>query len=90
MSADCRDIGIIVDASASRSGVWGAGVTGGRAPDAEPSRALARAVFNWSLVHGFAMLLIDGRLDGMLAAAGEKASSEALLDGAFDAGFEGT
>jgi AcrR family transcriptional regulator len=56
-----------------------------RSADPAAPRALARMVFNWSLVHGFAMLLIDGRLDGVLALHG--ASSEALLDDALDAAF---
>ena len=44
-------------------------------------------MFSWSLVHGFAMLLIDGRLDPVLTSPGAAPDSEALLDEALDAGF---
>jgi AcrR family transcriptional regulator len=52
---------------------------------ADPSGAagragLARMVFEWSLVHGFAMLLIDGRLDGVLAGDDGPRDVLALLD----------
>jgi len=40
-----------------------------------PLRMAAEAAARWSLVHGFAMLLLDGRLEGMIASlpAGEDA-----------------
>jgi AcrR family transcriptional regulator len=41
---------------------------------------LARMVFEWSLVHGFAMLLIDGRLDGVLGGPDGISGAMALLD----------
>ncbi len=49
--------------------------------------ALARMVFDWSVVHGFAMLLIDGRLDAVMNIQGQDWSSETLLDDALDAAF---
>ena len=52
-----------------------AGVPG----DAVAGRAgLARMVFEWSVVHGFAMLLIDGRLEDALAVG--EGDVMALLD----------
>jgi len=50
---------------------------------AEAPQALARAgrmVAAWSLVHGFAMLLIDGRLAGLLSHMPGTIGIEALLD----------
>ena len=44
-------------------------------------------VFNWSVVHGFAMLLIDARLDGVLGSGESCWDSETLLDAALDAAF---
>ncbi len=41
-----------------------------------------RAVGQWSVVHGFAMLLIDGRLDGILATQECRGDVDALLDAA--------
>jgi AcrR family transcriptional regulator len=43
---------------------------------------IGRAVGQWSVVHGFAMLLIDGRLDGILASPECKGDVAALLDAA--------
>lgn len=60
---------------------------GAEALAGQPGRvAIARAVFEWSLVHGFAMLLIDGRLDPIRSFAGVP-DAATLLDEAFDAGF---
>ncbi len=41
---------------------------------------LGQAVGQWSIVHGFALLLIDGRLDGVLATPECGGDIEALLD----------
>ena len=46
---------------------------------------LGRAVGQWSVVHGFAMLLIDGRLDGVLASPECNGNVSALLDAALTA-----
>jgi AcrR family transcriptional regulator len=55
--------------------------TGTMAHDGPPSLAVVgRAVGNWAVVHGFALLLIDGRLDGALALCG--GDVDALLDAA--------
>ena len=52
----------------------------------EPSlAALGRAVGNWSVVHGFALLLIDGRLAGALAAPACGGRVDVLLDAALGA-----
>ena len=52
--------------------------TGGAAPDG--LAGIGRAVANWSVVHGFAVLLIDGRLAGVLATPECQGDVEALLD----------
>jgi AcrR family transcriptional regulator len=56
--------------------------TRGVAPETpvDPLQTAAQAAALWSLVHGFAMLLLDGRLDGMLAALPEGDTAETLLD----------
>jgi AcrR family transcriptional regulator len=46
---------------------------------------IGQAVGQWSIVHGFAMLLIDGRLDGVLALPDCHGDVEALLDAALAA-----
>jgi AcrR family transcriptional regulator len=51
--------------------------------------ALARMVFDWSVVHGFAMLLIDGRLEAVMAVPGCERDVATLLDDAIDAAFRG-
>lgn len=43
-------------------------------------RMAADRVARWSLVHGFAMLLLDGRLDGILAALPDGETADDLLD----------
>jgi AcrR family transcriptional regulator len=49
--------------------------------------AVARMVFDWSVVHGFAMLLIDGRLNPLLAMPGQQRDPARLLDDALNAAF---
>jgi AcrR family transcriptional regulator len=51
----------------------------------EGRAALARMVFDWSVVHGFAMLLIDGRLDAVMAVPGCERDVETMLDDALGA-----
>jgi AcrR family transcriptional regulator len=51
-----------------------------QSPDAGGLAIFGRAVGRWSVVHGFAMLLIDGRLDGVLATPECHGDVEALLD----------
>jgi len=51
-------------------------------------RALAQAVFDWSVVHGFATLLIDGRLDQVMRVPGAERDAAALLDDALAAAFD--
>ncbi|WP_158938739.1 TetR/AcrR family transcriptional regulator [Burkholderia sp. S171] len=46
----------------------------------------ARVVTAWALVHGFAMLQIDGRLDGMVRSLPEGMDAMALLDVILNAG----
>lgn len=57
--------------------------TAGASGGGTPSRAAAQAAARWSLVHGFAMLLLDGRLAALVASlpAGEGADDllEAVL-----------
>ena len=53
-----------------------------READAPARAGLARAVYEWSMVHGFAMLLIDGRLEGFVGKSPEAREVMALLDAA--------
>jgi AcrR family transcriptional regulator len=50
------------------------------APTRAPLEAAAQATALWSLVHGFAMLLLDGRLDGMLSGLPDGDTADILLD----------
>jgi AcrR family transcriptional regulator len=49
------------------------------APGVSPLAAAARATAAWALVHGFALLLLDGRLDGTLAGLPGGEDAAALL-----------
>lgn len=50
-----------------------------------PLQAAARATASWSLVHGFAMLLLDGRLQNTLSLLPGGTSADVLLDAVLDA-----
>jgi AcrR family transcriptional regulator len=50
-----------------------------------PLQITASAVASWSLVHGFAMLLLDGRLQNTIAALPGNASADALFEAMLDA-----
>jgi AcrR family transcriptional regulator len=50
-----------------------------------PLQIAASAVASWSLVHGFAMLLLDGRLQNTIASLPGNASADALLEAMLDA-----
>ena len=50
----------------------------------QPLQLAARATASWALVHGFAMLLLDGRLRNTLASLPET-SVDILLDAVLDA-----
>jgi AcrR family transcriptional regulator len=45
-----------------------------------PLESAARAVAAWSLVHGFAVLLLDGRLSSLLASLPGDETADSLLD----------
>lgn len=45
-----------------------------------PLQAVAQAVARWAIVHGFAMLLLDGRLEKMIASLPEGEDAATLLD----------
>ena len=49
-----------------------------------PLQAAARATASWSLVHGFAMLLLDGRLKNTLASLPDGADADTLLEAILD------
>jgi len=66
---------------AAGEGAPGEGAPGKSAPSGE---ALARSVALWSLVHGFAVLLIDDRLRGALATLPQGADADTLLDAVLD------
>jgi AcrR family transcriptional regulator len=55
--------------------------------DGDPRKGVAMMVGSWAVVHGFAMLLIDGRLDGVMEAVPSLAEIPTLLDAAMDAVF---
>jgi AcrR family transcriptional regulator len=50
-----------------------------------PLQLAARATASWALVHGFAMLLLDGRLRHTLASLPGKPDAETLLDAVLEA-----
>jgi len=50
-----------------------------------PSQIVGSAVASWSLVHGFAMLLLDGRLQNTIASLPGDAGADALLEAMLDA-----
>ncbi len=65
---------------ASRRLMRSADPAGGKPPEAGGLAVLGRAVGQWSVVHGFAMLLIDGRLDSVLGTPECHGDVGALLD----------
>jgi AcrR family transcriptional regulator len=73
--------------AASAALMRAAGATSATLEGGDVRHALARMVFDWSLVHGFSMLLIDGRLDGVLAVPGCERDAATMLDDALDAAF---
>jgi AcrR family transcriptional regulator len=50
-----------------------------------PLQLAARAIASWSLVHGFAMLLLDGRLQNTIASLPGDAGADVLLEAMLDA-----
>jgi AcrR family transcriptional regulator len=50
-----------------------------------PLQLAARAIASWSLVHGFAMLLLDGRLHNTIASLSGDANADSLLEAMLDA-----
>jgi AcrR family transcriptional regulator len=50
-----------------------------------PLQLAARAVTSWSLVHGFVMLLLDGRLQNTIASLPDHTDADALLDAMLNA-----
>ena len=66
--------------AASRSLMRSAGAAGAAPLPATHLAGLGRAVGQWSVVHGFAMLLIDGRLDDVLASPDCSGDVAGLLD----------
>jgi AcrR family transcriptional regulator len=58
------------DAAAARAPAW----------PVPRTRAVAQAAALWSLVHGFAVLLLDGRLDGMVGSLPAETGVDGLLE----------
>jgi AcrR family transcriptional regulator len=54
------------------------------APLPSPLQLAARATASWALVHGFAMLLLDGRLRNTLASLPGGGNVDALLEAVLD------
>lgn len=52
---------------------------------ASPLRIAAQSTALWSLVHGFATLLLDGRLNGVIQALPDSETTDTLLDAALAA-----
>ena len=50
-----------------------------------PLQLAARAIASWSLVHGFAMLLLDGRLHNTIVSLPGDANADSLLEAMLDA-----
>jgi AcrR family transcriptional regulator len=50
-----------------------------------PLQLAARATASWALVHGFAMLLLDGRLQNTIASLPGGGSADILIDAVLDA-----
>lgn len=78
------------DAVAASSQVL-AGAVAARSGESVPQEKLTLAqaagvVGPWALVHGFAMLLLDGRLKGIMARLPQVKDETALLDAIFQAG----
>jgi AcrR family transcriptional regulator len=70
-------------AEAAFAGLAGSVAAGPREPISEQSLSLDQAAAiarNWSLVHGFTMLLLDGRLTDILHRLPEGTNAETLLD----------
>ena len=45
-----------------------------------PLQQAAQGVARWALVHGFAMLLLDGRLDGLIGSLADGTDADTLLE----------
>ncbi len=69
---------------ASRQALRNAATLSATVTPSTPLRAAARATASWSLVHGFAMLLLDGRLKNTMALLPEGAGPDTLLEAILD------
>jgi AcrR family transcriptional regulator len=69
-------------AAAGGTGAGGTGAGGTGAPEKRlpPLQVAAQAAARWSLVHGFAMLLLDGRLTGLLGSLPGGEDADDLLN----------
>lgn len=66
--------------TSSRQALWHAAFARPPATSLSPLQMAAQATALWSLVHGFAMLLLDGRLDGMISSLPGDEDVTSLLD----------
>lgn len=69
-------------ADAARNALMAA-VTAKAARPLSRQESIERAAATWSFVHGFAVLLLEGRLKGMIASMGETIDEAAFFDGVF-------
>ncbi len=69
---------------ASRQALRDAATLSATVSPSTPLRAAARATASWSLVHGFAMLLLDGRLKNTIALLPDGAGPDTLLEAILD------
>jgi AcrR family transcriptional regulator len=70
---------------AARAALRSAAASSATVKPSTPLQAAARATASWSLVHGFAMLLLDGRLKNTIASLPDGAGADTLLEAILDA-----
>lgn len=77
----------LADAMAGAQAVLRAAVGAPQSPDAQlPADGAARVVAAWAMVHGYAMLHIDGRLDSIVTSLPDGMDAMSLLDVILNAG----
>lgn len=75
-------------AGARRDALLALAATGSVAAEAPTLEQLGEITGNWALVHGFSMLMLTGRLDGLLRMAPRGMDAMGLLDAVLSSGRE--
>ena len=70
---------------AARTALRNAAMSSAAATPQTPLQLAARATASWALVHGFAMLLLDGRLRNTIASLPDGDGADGLLEAVLDA-----